>query len=369
MEIRFNVLDRQFNLYKREYENAALRVLRSGWYVLGPELIEFEKEFASFIGVKHAIGLNSGLDALIIAFRALSIGKWDEVIVPANTYIASVLGITENDATPVFVEPDKYLNIDADKIERAITSKTKAILVVHLYGQSANMEKIKKIANKYKLKLVEDCAQSHGAKFKDKMTGNWGDLGCFSFYPTKNLGAFGDSGAITTNDPLLAKKIKMLRNYGSEVRYHNEVEGLNSRLDELQAALLRVKLSHYENLRKNREKTAKKYLSGIFNSHIRLPQVRKNSENIWHLFPVRVDSRDDFQEYLKKAGIQTLIHYPIPPHLSNAYKRLGFEKGSFPITEKYAETIISLPLYDGMTKDETEYVIDVINDYRLKRLL
>ncbi len=366
MEIPFNLLKRQFDEHKKEYEKAALKVLRSGWYILGPEVKNFEEKFADFLGVKHVVGLGNGLDAIILAIRALGICPGDEVIVPANTYIATVLGITENGATPVFVEPDEYYNLDAKKIEDAVTKRTKAILVVHLYGQAANMKPIVKIARSRGLYLLEDCAQSHGAKFGDSVSGTFGDIGCFSFYPSKNLGSFGDAGAIATNDPELARKIKMLRNYGSEVRYHNEVEGLNSRLDELQAALLTVKLVHYDKIRTDREKTAKMYLDGISNPLVKLPKVRNGSENIWHLFPVRVSLRDKFQEYLKRAGIQTLVHYPIPPHLSNAYKWLGFSKGSFPITEKYADTIVSLPFYDGMTREEAKYVVDTINRYSSK---
>ena len=264
------------------------------------------------------MGVNSGLDALILAVRALNIGYGDEVIVPANTYIATVLGITENRATPVFVEPDEYYNLDADKIEEKITNKTKAIMVVHLYGQAANMKKIQDIAAKYNLYLLEDCAQSHGAKFEGKTTGTFGDIGCFSFYPTKNLGAFGDGGAIVTNNEKIADKIRMLRNYGSRRKYYNEIEGVNSRLDEMQAALLNVKLSHYIELRSEREKIAQKYLNEIKNPKIILPKIRKGAEHVWHLFVVQTENRDKLQNYLNENGIGTQIHYPIPPHLSEA---------------------------------------------------
>ena len=242
MQIKCNVLDRQFQMHQEEYEAAALKVLRSGWYVLGNEVKQFEEEFARYTGRTYCVGLNSGLDALILSVRALGIGRGDEVIVQANTYIATVLGITENGAVPVFVEPDKYFNIDADKIEQAITDRTKAIMIVHLYGQASNMRKITEIAQKYKLHIIEDCAQSHGACFAGRMTGTFGISGCFSFYPTKNLGAFGDAGAVVTDDEAFAQQIRMMRNYGSKVRYYNDVEGVNSRLDEMQAALLRVKL-------------------------------------------------------------------------------------------------------------------------------
>lgn len=364
MKINFNELKRGYEKYKDEYDKAAINVLESGWYILGENVEKFESNFSKFIGSKYCVGVNSGLDALILAVRALNIGYGDEVIVPANTYIATVLGITENRATPVFVEPDEYYNLDADKIEEKITNKTKAIMVVHLYGQAANMKKIQDIAAKYNLYLLEDCAQSHGAKFEGKTTGTFGDIGCFSFYPTKNLGAFGDGGAIVTNNEKIADKIRMLRNYGSRRKYYNEIEGVNSRLDEMQAALLNVKLYHYIELRSKREKIAQKYLNEIRNPKIILPKIRKGAEHVWHLFVVQTENRDKLQNYLNENGIGTQIHYPIPPHLSEAYKYLGYKKGDFPITEKQANSVLSLPIYDGMTNEEAEYVIKAINDYK-----
>jgi dTDP-4-amino-4,6-dideoxygalactose transaminase len=365
MKINFNQLDRGYFKYKEEYDRSVINTLESGWYILGKNGEEFEKEFADYIGSNYCVGLNSGLDALILAFRALEIGEGDEVIVPANTYIASVLGITENGATPIFVEPDEYYNLDAEKIEEKITDKTKAVLVVHLYGQAANMRKIKDISDKHHLYLIEDCAQSHGAKFQEKITGTWGDIGCFSFYPTKNLGAFGDSGAIVTNDEAIYNKIKMLRNYGSKVKYHNEIAGINSRMDEIQAGLLSVKLTHYNELRAEREKIAKKYLEEIKNDQIILPEIREGSEHVWHLFVIRVENREKLQAYLQENGIGTQIHYPIPPHLSGAYTYLGHQEGNLPITEHYANAVLSLPLYEGMTEDEIDYVIKVINRYEV----
>lgn len=363
MQINFNQLDRGYLKYKDEYDNAAIETLESGWYILGSRGEKFEKEFANFTGSKYCLGLNSGLDALILAFRALGIGEGDEVIVPANTYIASVIGITENGATPVFVDPDEFFNLDSNKLEAAISERTKAILVVHLYGQAANMREIKTISDKYNLFLVEDCAQSHGASYDDKMTGTWGHIGCFSFYPTKNIGAFGDSGAIVTDDDFIQEKIKMLRNYGSKIKYQNEILGINSRLDEIQAALLSVKLSHYGELRVERENIANEYLTRICNPHVVIPRIRENAEHVWHLFVLKVENRDDFQKYLSDHGIATQIHYPIPPHLSEAYKYMGKERGSLPITELYAKQIISLPLYEGMRKDEIDYVINTVNSY------
>lgn len=364
MKINFNELKRGYEKYKEEYDKAAIEVLESGWYILGKKVEEFENNFSKFLGSKYCVGVNSGLDALILAVRALNIGYGDEVIVPANTYIATVLGITENNATPIFVEPDEYYNLDADKIEEKITNKTKAIMVVHLYGQAANMKKIQDIAAKYNLYLLEDCAQSHGAKFEGKTTGTFGDIGCFSFYPTKNLGAFGDGGAIVTNNEKIADKIRMLRNYGSRRKYYNEIEGVNSRLDEMQATLLNVKLSHYEELRIEREKIALRYLNEINNPKVILPKIREGAEHVWHLFVVQTEERDKLQSYLQENGIGTQIHYPIPPHLSEAYKYLGYKKGDFPITEKQANSVLSLPIYDGMTNEEAEYVIKAINDYK-----
>ncbi|WP_313163985.1 DegT/DnrJ/EryC1/StrS family aminotransferase [Sedimentibacter sp.] len=364
MKVNFNQLDRGYLKFKAEYDRAAIETLESGWYILGSRGEKFEREFSNFLGSKYCIGLNSGLDALILAFRALGIGKGDEVIVPANTYIASVIGVTENDATPVFVEPDEYYNLDTTKIEEKITERTKAILVVHLYGQAADMVNIKATADKYNLYLVEDCAQSHGASFNGKVTGTWGDIGCFSFYPTKNIGAFGDSGAIVTNNSQLYEKIKMLRNYGSKVKYQNEILGVNSRLDEMQAALLSVKLGHYLELRAERESFANEYLNRIKNPFITLPKIREISEHVWHLFVVKVDERDKFQKYLGDNGIATQIHYPIPPHLSEAYGYLDENEGNLPITESYANHIISLPLFDGITKEEVDYIISIVNEFQ-----
>lgn len=363
MMIEFNKLDREYKRYEKEYKEAALRVLESGWYTLGIELHRFEKLFADFCGVKHCVGVNSGLDALILAFKALDVKEGDEVIVPANTYIASVIGITQNGATPVFVEPDEFYNLDTEKLEEAITEKTKAILVVHLYGQAANMEKISKIAKKNHLFLIEDCAQSHGACYDGKITGAFSDVGCFSFFPTKNLGAFGDGGAIVTDNSVLAEKISMYRNYGSRIKYYHEIDGYNSRLDEIQAALLSVKLSHMKELNRERINIANRYLSEIKNEKIELPKVRKKAEHVYHLFVVKTRDREHLQKYLLEKDIKTQIHYPIPPHLSECYKHLGYKRGSLPITEGLANEILSLPLYYGMTEEEQEYVIEALNNY------
>lgn len=358
-----NRLDRGFYKYQDEFEAKALEVLRSGWYVLGPEVEAFEREFALYTGARYCVGLASGLDALWIAFRILGIGAGDQVIVQGNTYIASVMGITINGAEPVFVEPDEYFNIDASKIEEKITDRTRAILVVHLYGQASNMKPIMELAQKYHLKVVEDCAQSHGACFDGKMTGTFGDIGCFSFYPSKNLGAFGDGGGIVTNDEGIAKAFRIFRNYGSEKRYYNKVVGANSRLDELQAGLLRVRLKHLDELQAEKQEICEKYLNEIHNSNICLPRVREGATHIWHQFVIRTARRRELMEYLQERGIGSIIHYPIPPHLSEAYRYLNLKKGSLPITESYAETVLSLPLYNGMTEEEQNLVISTINSF------
>lgn len=363
MKIMANRLDRGFELYQQEYEQKALEVLRSGWYVLGNEVKNFESEFAAYVGADYCVGLASGLDALWIAFRVLDIGEGDEVIVPANTYIASVMGISINGAKPVLVEPDEYFNIDADRMEEAITEKTKAILAVHLYGQASDMGKVMEIAHKHNLRVVEDCAQSHGACYGGKETGTFGDIGCFSFYPSKNLGAFGDAGAIITNDAELADKVRIFRNYGSEKRYYNQVVGANSRLDELQAGLLRVRLQHLDELQDERLQICTRYLGEIHNHKIMLPQIRENATTVWHQFVVRCTEREKLITYLNNYEIGTIIHYPIPPHLSQAYAYLGFRKGDFPITEKYADEVLSLPLYNGMREEELDYVIEKLNAF------
>ncbi len=363
MEIMPNRLDRAFFQYQKEYEEKALEVLRSGWYVLGPQVKAFEEEFAAYTGSRYCVGLASGLDALWLAFRVLGIGAGDEVIVQANTYIASVMGITINDATPVFVEPDEYYNIDVAKVESLITEKTKAVLVVHLYGQASNMDELAALCKRNNLRLVEDCAQSHGACFRGQMTGTFGDVGCFSFYPSKNIGAFGDAGAIVTNDEKIAEDMRMYRNYGSRKRYYNEVVGANSRLDELQAGLLRVRLSHVAELTDERTAIARRYLDEIHNDLLELPIIREGAESVWHQFVIRCEKRDLLIDYLKDRGIGTIIHYPVPPHLSEAYAYLGHKEGDYPITEGYADTVLSIPMYNGMTSEEQSYVIQVLNEF------
>lgn len=360
MEVQCNRLDRGFWLHQNEYEEKAIEVLRSGWYVLGKELESFEQEFAQYLGAKHCVGVASGLDALKIAVRLLGIGSGDEVIVQGNTYIATIMGITENGATPVFVEPDEYYNIDAGKIEQKITGKTKAIMVVHLYGQAADMTAIMKLAERYQLKVIEDCAQAHGAMHCGRKVGTFGDVGCFSFYPTKNLGAFGDGGALVTNQEKICKDARVYRNYGSEKKYHNQIVGLNSRLDEMQAGLLRVKLKYLDELNAERNQIAKKYIEHIRNDNIYMPKLRKSSTSVWHQFVVRTKNREKLMEYLNRKGIHTMIHYPIPPHLSEAYRYLGKQRGDYPITERYADEVLSLPIYNGMQLEEINVVIEAV---------
>ena len=365
MKVAAGRLDRLYERHQGEYEAKVLKVLRGGQYILGEEVAAFEQEWSDYIGVKHTVGVGNGLDALCMAFRILNIGEGDEVIVCANAYIACVIGITTNRATPIFVEPDLYDNIDAEKIEEKITPSTKAILAVHLFGQSCDMTRIMEIAHKYQLKVVEDCSQSHGNHWNGKGLGAIGDIGCFSLYPSKGCGAFGDGGTLTTNDDTLADKARVFRNYGSRVRYHNEVVGTNSRLDELQAGLLRVKLAHLDECNEERRRIAARYEAGIQNPIIRKPQIRPGSDATWHQYVIHVQygRRDALIQYLNEKDIGSIIHYPIPPHLSEAYRWLGYQKGDFPITERYANEVLSIPMYNGMTEEEIDYVIDALNRF------
>jgi dTDP-4-amino-4,6-dideoxygalactose transaminase len=352
--------------YRAELIEACTRVIDSGWYIQGKECKEFDKEFAEYCGTKYAIGVANGLDALILILRAykeLGIMKdGDEVIVPSNTYIASILAISQNNLVPVLVEPDidTYL-IDPSKIEEKITPKTKAILPVHLYGQTCGMDKINEIAKKYNLKVIEDSAQSHGAYFGDKRSGNLGDASGFSFYPGKNLGALGDGGAVTTNDEELANTIKALGNYGSHKKYENIYKGINSRLDEMQAAMLRVKLRYLDNEVEKRREIANYYLENIKNDNIILPIVRANNNHVWHLFVIRTNKRETLQKYLVDNGIQTLIHYPIPPHKQNAYKEWNNEVYS--ISEQIHDEVMSLPISGVQSFEDTMKIVQVINDF------
>lgn len=364
MKIMPNRMDRGFYKYQEEFEKKAIDVLRSGWYILGKEVSAFEVEFAEYTGTKYCVGLASGLDALWIAFRLLHIGVGDEVIVQGNTYIASVMGITMNGATPVFVEPDDHFGMDPEQVEALITDRTKAVLVTHLYGMASRMDEIVAICKKRNLRLVEDCAQSHGACFNGQMTGTFGDVGCFSFYPSKNLGAFGDAGAVVVNDEGLAKEFKIFRNYGSEKRYYNKVVGANSRLDELQAGLLRVRLAHMDELTEEKKKIAERYNSELNNPQILLPSLAPGATCVWHQYVIRCEERERLIKYLDEREIGTIIHYPIPPHLAEAYRYLGHKEGFLPITEHLAKTVLSIPMYNGMTEEEQSFVIEAINSFR-----
>ena len=361
--IPVNDLKRGFMAYQNEYEQKALEVLRSGWYVLGKEVSAFEEEFAAAMGARYAVGVDNGLNAIMLGIRALGIGPGDEVIVTANTYIATVLGISLNGATPIFVDASSYHNMNPVKIEEAITKNTRAILVTHLYGQACEMDKIQEICSRRGLFLLEDCAQAHGAQFGEKYVGTFGIMGFFSFYPTKNLGCFGDGGAILTNDAGLLDKLRALRNYGSVRRYQNDYEGYNSRLDELQAGLLRVKLSHFHELTEERLRIAGRYITEMHSPKIELPGTAEGCSHVYHLFVVQTDERERFISYLKDRGIDSDIHYPTPPFLAKPYLHLGYTYADFPETERLYRRIVSIPIFNGMTDDEVHQVIEAVNEY------
>jgi dTDP-4-amino-4,6-dideoxygalactose transaminase len=355
--------------YRSEMIEAFTRVLDSGWYILGEEVKQFEKEFAAYCGTQYCIGVGNGLDALTLTLRAWKelgvLNEGDEVIVPANTYIASILAITENHLKPVLVEPDICsFNIDPDRIEQSITPRTKAILVVHLYGQLADMPKINAIAKRHNLKVLEDCAQAHGAARQEIRAGNWGDAAGFSFFPGKNLGALGDAGAITTNDEALFNTLTALRNYGSQQKYVNLYQGVNSRLDELQAALLRVKLTDLDNQTAQRRNIATAYLERINNPDIVLPAVSAPKSHVWHLFVIRTQQRQRLIQHLTEAGIGSLIHYPIPPHCQQAYSQWQMKRGDLPITETIHDTVLSLPIDPTLNAAEIASIIAATNSFR-----
>lgn len=360
--IKFLDLKKINNRYREEIASRIKDILDKGWYLQGEENENFTKNFANFCGTKFALGVANGLDALNLIIKAYGFGNGDEIIVPANTYIATILAISENGCIPILVEPDiKTYNINPDSIEEKITSKTKAIMVVHLYGQAVQMEKIWKIAKKYNLKIIEDSAQAHGAIYQENRTGNLGDASGFSFYPGKNLGCIGDGGAVTTNDEELFNKIKAIANYGSDRKYHHIYKGVNSRLDEIQAAVLDIKLKHLDSDNNKRREISKYYRENIKNSKIILPETYDEKSHVWHIFAVRTQNRDEFQKYLTEKGIQTIIHYPTPPHKQGAYKE--WNNLSFPITEEIHNTILSLPISPVMTDSEIEKVVEVVNEF------
>ena len=364
MQVPFLNMKEPYVELKEELDAAYHRVMESGWYVLGSEVEALEQEFAQYCGVKHCIGVGNGLDALFLVLKAWGIGAGDEVIVPANTYIATWLAVTYTGAKVVPVEPDsRTYNIDPSRIESAISPQTKAIIAVHLYGQPADIPAINAIARQYNLKVLEDAAQAHGATCHGKRVGGLGDAAGISMYPGKNLGAFGDAGVVTSNDDDTADQVRVLRNYGSRVKYHNEVVGHNSRLDELHAALLRVKLKHLDVWNSRRIQVAKNYLRELAdNKDIVLPYVPEWAEPVWHLFVIRSIERVDLQKMLSDKGIQTLIHYPIPPHLSGAYKECGWGKGDFTISERLADEVLSLPMGPHMTTEQVSLVIETLKN-------
>lgn len=362
MNVQFLDLKSPHDELRDELRKAFERVLDSGWFVLGNEVKQFESEFADYCEAKYCIGVGNGLDALHLILRAYEIGEGDEVIVPSNTYIATWLAVSSVGATPVPVEPDrKTYNIDHSSIETAITSRTKAIIVVHLYGQPADMDAINIVAKKHGLKVIEDAAQAHGARYKGRRVGALGDAAGFSFYPGKNLGALGDGGAVTTNDLQLAERVAMLRNYGSRIKYKNEEKGLNSRLDELQAAFLRVKLLKLDEWNDRRRAIAERYLNEIHQARIVLPFVPEWAEPVWHLFVVLATNRSDVQKNLDKSGIGTLIHYPVPPHLSEAYKELSYAEGDLAIARSLSKSVLSIPIGPHLPARGVLSVISTLN--------
>lgn len=350
---------------KNELDSAYHRVMNSGWFILGREVEAFEHEFATYCGVKYCVGVGNGLEALHLILRAYGIGDGDEVIVPSNTYIATWLAISYAGAKPIPVEPDtRTYNLDPERVESSITPRTRAVLPVHLYGQPADMDPLMVIAGKYNLKVIEDSAQAQGARYKGRKSGNLGHAAGFSFYPGKNLGALGDAGAIVTNDNVLAERVRGLRNYGSKVKYDNDEKGYNSRLDEMQAAFLRVKLKYLDEWNSRRSKIASVYLESLADVHqLTLPRFPEWASLIWHIFPILHPERDDLQIYLREKGVDTMIHYPVPPHLSKAYSDLGMRKGTFPIAETIAASELSLPIGPHLSVDDAEYIADAIRSY------
>lgn len=348
----------------KELRQAFERVYTRSWYIEGKEDEAFERAFAEYCGVEHCVGTGNGLDALMLALKALDVKEGDEVIIPSNTYIATALAVTYVGATPVFVEPDiRTFNIDSAKIEEKVTKKTKAIMPVHLYGQPCEMDSIVQIAKKHNLYIIEDCAQAHGAIYRGKKVGSFGDAAGFSFYPGKNLGALGDGGAVISNNKEIADKVRALGNYGSDYKYHHIYKGHNSRLDEMQAAFLLVKLKQLSRMNEERRRIANRYLAEIHNDKVALPYVLNEVVPVWHIFGIRCKRRDELEKYLRERGIGTNKHYPIPIHMQECYRDLGIEKGELTIAEEISATQLSLPMYYGMKDEEVRYVINAINNF------
>lgn len=368
MNIPFADFRPMHNEIRAELDNAYSRVMDNSIFIHGPECEKFEYSFAEFCDRRYCVGVATGLDAIYLILKAMGIKDGDEVIVPSNTFIATALAVSYCGATPVFVEPDiNTYNICPDLIEAKITSKTKAIIAVHLQGRAADMDAINAIAQKHSLRVVEDCAQAHGAHYKDRIIGSLSDAAAFSFYPGKNLGALGDGGCVVTNDEKLAEKVRALGNYGSDYKYHHIYQGTNSRLDELQAAFLNVKLPYLEKWNESRRTIAAKYFSGINNPHIILPEKTSSDyEHIYHVFVIRCANRDELERYLSENGIQTVKHYPIPMHLQKAYECLHIPAGTLPVAEEISRTVLSLPMYYGMTDEQVDYVVKSINAFHGK---
>ena len=360
--VSFKPLEKALDKSLRE---AFERVYTHSWYIEGEEDKIFESAFAKYCSTKYCVGVGNGLDALFLALKALGIKQGDEVIVPSNTYIATALAVTSVGAIPIFVEPDiNTFNINPDNIEAAITDKTKAIMPVHLYGLPCDMDSIMALAKKYDLFVVEDCAQAHGARYKGKVVGSFGNVAGFSFYPGKNLGALGDAGASVTDNKELANKIRALGNYGSDYKYHHILKGNNSRLDEIQAAFLSAKLPYLDKVNEERRRIAQKYLEGIKNPEVILPRVPQYATPVWHIFGIRCKRRNELEKFLNEAGIGTNKHYPIPMHLQECYRDLGYKEGDFPIAEEISATELSIPMYYGMTDEEIQYIIDKVNAFK-----
>lgn len=361
MNVEFAKFDKMHDEIKQELQDAIMDVVDSNWFISGKKNQEFEKNFAKYCGTKYCVGCGNGLDGLTLALRAMEVTKDDEVIIPSHTFIATALAVSNIGAKPIFVEVKEDYTIDSELIEEKITEKTKAIIAVHLYGQCADMDPINEIAKKYNLYVLEDAAQAHGATYKGRKAGSLGDAAEFSFYPGKNLGAMGDGGCITTNNEQIAEKIKTLKNYGSIKKYCHVEKGINSRLDEMQAAILNVKLNQLDKWNNFRCEVAQKYLNGIKNEKVILPKVSENNTHVWHVFVVRVQNRKEFQDYLESNGIHSLIHYPTAIHKQEAYRE--YSNLELPVAENYAETVISLPMYYGISEEEIQHVIDVINKF------
>ncbi len=365
MEVPFATVVPMHKEIQYELDMAYKKVINSGCFIYGAECKKFEKAFADYIGIKYCVGVGTGLDAIYLILKAMDIGLGDEVIIPSNTFIATALAVSYAGAIPVFVEPNiETYNIDVTKIEAKITNRTKAIIAVHLQGRAADMYNINIIAKNNGLKVIEDAAQAHGTHYNGKNVGGLSDAAAFSFYPGKNLGALGDGGCVTTNDKDIADKVRILGNYGSDYKYHHIYKGTNSRLDEMQAAFLRVKLKYLDKWNETRRAIAKKYFTNINNPAIVLPPMSNEEyEHIYHIFAIRCDRRLELENHLKNANIKTIKHYPIPMHMQGAYKELGIVKGELPIAEKISQTILSIPMYYGMTNQQINYVIEKINDF------